>query len=358
MGAGNKKNKRPSVSPIKEQQLIERTPDNDYGVLSDPDELAATPIINDSASASVSASVSATEQPPQIQEPPLLPLNDDIHTEQLSSSNSQHQSPQLSPLSLQEQSPSLERLSPSLQPQIPESQISPSNNKSLAALQVKLTRDKNFSRKITLHTFFSYIILAMEMERASSASIARISPDKVHHLIEYMIEHHTETDAVRIYLQTILDTGVIKNLIESIIEFNKDQTEAFNKLLTTEQIELELASIQENSRHNTATTTHSPQTSQESTEGAEGAEGTGSGRIRKFFKRLFGFCCCCRNRHSFRHRTSQTQEPVILKDTEMTPPTQTEKPISQEPTNPQPQPQPQPLEQSNTDVVVENQTNN
>jgi hypothetical protein len=153
---------------------------------------------------------------------------------------------------------------------------------------------------MTLHTFFSYIILALETERASSASIAHISPDNVQHLIEYMIEHHTETDAVRIYLQTLIDTGVVKNLIESIIEFNKDQTEAFNKLLTTEQIELELTASIHESR--VTTTTESPQTPQDS------ATSSGSGN---FFKRFFTSCLCC-----CRRRRRDIPQPVI--DAEMT----------------------------------------
>ena len=157
---------------------------------------------------------------------------------------------------------------------------------------------------MTLHTFFSYIILALEMERASSASIASISPNNVQHLIEYMIEHHTETDSVRIYLQTLIDTGVVKNLIESVIEFNKDQTEAFNKLLTTEQIELELAASIQESRV-TTTTTESPQTPQDSA--------TGRGN---FFKRLFTSClCCCRRR---RRRSDSHIIPQPVRDAEMT----------------------------------------
>lgn len=230
-------------------------------------------------------------------------MNDDKHTEQSSLSNSPHQSPLLLPLQSQEKSPTL-------QPLKLESQISPST-KSLTALQLKLTRDKNFSRKITLHTFFSYIILALEMERASSISIARISPDKVQHLIEYMIEHHTESESVRIYLQTLVDTGVVKNLIESVIEFNKDQTEAFNKLLTEEQIELELTSIQQETRSTAtpattpATTTATPasatQTPQESL----------ATRIRNFFKRC---CCCCSRRRAQRRPTEASVTVTVTVD--------------------------------------------
>jgi hypothetical protein len=283
MGAGNKKNKRGSIPTIS-QKTEQRTPDNDYGVLSDPDEIT-TPVITGEEPSS------SQQREEQWQELP----RDDIHTEQSPSSDSQ---PSSQPSS-QEQSPSSQLSSPSLQPQKPESQLAPSSK----ALKLKLSTDKNYSKKMTLHTFFSYIILALEMERASSASIAHISPDNVQHLIEYMIEHHTETDAVRIYLQTLIDTGVVKNLIESIIEFNKDQTEAFNKLLTTEQIELELAASIQESR--VTTTTESPQTPQDS------ATSSGSGR-GNFFKRFFTSClCCCRRR-----RRRDIPQPVI--DAEMT----------------------------------------
>ena len=135
-----------------------------------------------------------------------------------------------------------------------------------------------------------------------------ISPNNVQHLIEYMIEHHTETEAVRIYLQTLVDTGVVKNLIESVIEFNKDQTEEFNKLLTTEQIELELtASIQES---RVTPPTELPQTPQDST------TGSGSGN---FFKRLFTSCLCCCRRRLRRRRDI----PQPMRDAELTT-TQTE----------------------------------
>ncbi len=76
------------------------------------------------------------------------------------------------------------------------------------------------------------------MQRSGSASIARISPHEVETLIIYMIEHHSATEDVRSYLQTLVETKVIRNLIEAIIEFNKDQTDALDKLLITEENEL------------------------------------------------------------------------------------------------------------------------
>ena len=314
MGAGNKKNKRGSIPTIS-QKTEQRTPDNDYGVLSDPDEVTP-PVITGEESATAAATATEPSSSQQREEQWQELPRDDIHTEQSPSSDSQ---PSSQPSS-QEQSPSSQLSSPSLQPQKPESQLAPSS-KSLKALQLKLSRDK----KMTLHTFFSYIILALEMERASSASIASISPNNVQHLIEYMIEHHTETDSVRIYLQTLIDTGVVKNLIESVIEFNKDQTEAFNKLLTTEQIELELAASIQESR--VTTTTESPQTPQDS------ATGRGS-----FFKRLFTSCLCCCRRRRRRSDSHIIPQPVI--DAEMTttqPETMAE--AVAEAQDPQPQPE-------------------
>ena len=108
-------------------------------------------------------------------------------------------------------------------------------------LQLKLSTDKSFSRKITLHTFFSYIILAIEIQRSCTASIARVSIPDVETLITYMIEHHSASEEIQKYLQTLHTTGVIKNLIEAVLEFNKDQTNALDKLLITEQIELDIA---------------------------------------------------------------------------------------------------------------------
>jgi hypothetical protein len=289
MGAGNKKNKRGSIPIIsqKTEQLMERTPDNDYGVLSDPDEITTPVITGEEPSPS-------QQREEQWQELP----RDDIHTEQLPLSDSQ---PSSQPSS-QEQPPSSQLSSPSLEPQKKETQLLPSVN----SLELKLSTDKNYSKKITLHTFFSYIILALEMERASSASIAHISPDNVQHLIEYMIEHHTETESVRIYLQTLIDTGVVKNLIESVIEFNKDQTEAFNKLITREQIELELAASIQESR--VTTTTESPQTPQDSVTSTSTSSGRGN-----FFKRLFTSClCCCRRRRPRR------DIPQPMRDAELT----------------------------------------
>lgn len=202
-------------------ELVERTPENDYGVLSDPEE-------NDQSSP-VPLLQKAQPQPEDPQEPQAEPsgtpteLSQPSHVSQDSQPSSQ---------------PSPQEQPPSIQPQISQT---PALSKSLSTLQLKLSTDKSFSRKITLHTFFSYIILAIEIQRSCTASIARVSIPDVETLITYMIEHHSASEEIQKYLQTLHTTGVIKSLIEAVIEFNKDQTNALDKLLISEQIELEMA---------------------------------------------------------------------------------------------------------------------
>jgi uncharacterized protein (DUF305 family) len=193
--------------------------------------------------------------------------------------------------SSQPQSPSSQQPSPSLQAQKSQTQAP---SKSLETLQLKLSRDKNFSRKMTLHTFFSYVILAIEMQRACSASIARISPHEVEILITYMIEHHSATEDVKSYLQTLIETKVIHNLIEAIIEFNKDQTDALDKLLTTEEIELQEMNTKET---NTKTNKVDVPVTIVSSDTSTSAESPQTPQRCGFFKRMrcfFSGCCGCK----------------------------------------------------------------
>jgi hypothetical protein len=248
----NKKNKRLSlvqqstslsaaVSP--KMELIERTPDNDYGVLSDPDEQTTSV-----TEAQVQSQSQSQSQP---QETTTTTTTEAVghecsynQNERFESSHSLHSSAQSSPLSSPQLSPLAQEPDLSIQPSISQNQAS-NQNKSLETLKLKLTRDKNFSRKITLHTFFSYIILAMEIQRSCSASIAQLDLRSVQDLIVYMIDNHTVSNPVRIYLHTLNDTGVVKNIIESIIDFNKDnKNSSFEFLYTDEENELEMFILQ------------------------------------------------------------------------------------------------------------------
>ena len=313
MGGGNKKNKRGSIpsslssssSVSRKTELIERTPENDYGVLSDPDENSPTtdtlhadePDLNDTAA--IHHPVHQMIQEPTTEDAPTpLSIHECGHTqnEQPPSSHSPSHSPLHScqdspldsPLSL---SPLSQDQDPSLQQSI--SQTLTSNNKSLETLKLKLLKDKNFSRKITLHTFFSYIILAMEIQRSCSASIAQLSVNKVKELITYMIENHSASNPVRIYLHTLNDTGVVNNIIESIIEFNKDnKNSSLETLYTSEENELEISLILNSVIDNVSII--NPAKVNVSNEQPENVLPQTSPKCGGFFKRLRSFfsgCC-------------------------------------------------------------------
>ena len=242
---GGKKHKRGSIpsslSSASKTEFIERTPENDYGVLSDPEEngpSSPVPLLTDAqapASAPTLKEVSSNPMDSKQEQEPEPEQGDDADSHNPSEqSATSHVSP---------------KSSPSLQPQHQSSQSQISQDQSsnsLNALKLKLTTDKNYSKKITLHTFFSYIILAIEIERASSSSsssssIAHISAHNIEKLVEYMIETHTATDDIKTYLRTLGDFDVIKHLISAVIDFNKDQSDhTLDNLLSSEQMELEM----------------------------------------------------------------------------------------------------------------------
>jgi len=247
-GGSNKKNKRGSIpsstsstthgtsgtasqplQPITTStkiELIERTEENDYGVMSDPEEN-----YNSGPIPLLSPAMVET----QVEEPPAAAEKspNDTQSEQL---QTQHL--------LQQSSPSSQQPDPSTQTSIQLStQLQISQPQALKSLELKLTTDKKFSNKITLHTFFSYIILAIELQRASSSasepslSLSRISINEVENLVEYMIEHHSASEEIRIYLRTLNQNGIIKNMISAIIDFNtaeNNDSESFDKLFLSE----------------------------------------------------------------------------------------------------------------------------
>jgi len=293
-GGANKKKKRSSssehsavietslsaVSP--KTELIERTPDNDYGVLSDPDE-QTTPIM-ETEPTPVSAHHDLAETVHECNY---------IQNEQLPSS---HSSPQLSPLSQDQH----------LSTQPPILQTTASNtNKSLETLKLKLMRDKNFSRKITLHTFFSYIILAMEIQHSCSASIAKLDQTSVEELVAYMIDNHSSNEYVKNYLHTLVDTGVVTNIIESIVDFNREnKSSSIETLYTLEENELEMSviegrrpEVEETTTTSTTTSTTTTTTTATSDVGISESQHQDTPAPQRcgIFKRMRNFfsgCCC------------------------------------------------------------------
>ena len=105
-----------------------------------------------------------------------------------------------------------------------------------------------------------------------------------------MIEHHSASEEIQKYLQTLHTTGVIKNLIEAVLEFNKDQMNALDKLLISEQIELEMAASA------AAAAAPAPETTIQSHSAASNPAPQTPQRDG-FFKRLRCFwsgCCGCK----------------------------------------------------------------
>jgi hypothetical protein len=210
--------------------LIERTEENDYGVMSDPDEhynSSPTPLL--------------TKEPPLQEEEMKGAAGGDDHGPNCTPSEQMIQQHLLQP-----SSPSSQQLDLLLEPSIPpsiQSQI-PQIQSSLTSLELRLTTDKNFSKKITLHTFFSYLILAIELYRTSSSSsspnLSTISLGEINTLVDYMIENHCASEEIRTYLGRLNENGIITNMITAIIEFNAEEKDSFDKLVQSEQIEIEL----------------------------------------------------------------------------------------------------------------------
>ena len=243
MGGKNKRKSIPSASASAAETTIierpsaaniERTAENDYGVMSDPEENSSspTPLLEEEPTLSCPAKIpEPVKLAVVIEGQELSQKIDDAHScTPIEPSSASHETQESSPSSQQQDS----LIQPLIQPEISQPQaLTP-----FETLQDKLTRDKNFSKKITLHTFFSYMILSIEIHRASSLSTIRVH--EVEQLIEYMIENHSASEDIRTYLRKLNETEVIKNMIFAVIEFNK---EGLDKLFLTEQVELEMTTF-------------------------------------------------------------------------------------------------------------------
>ena len=300
---GNKKNKRlstASAASIKLTDTIERTPENDYGVLSDPDEVNETHLNTPSPTAT-----------------PVM----------AQTSENTHESPQKKPSSSPQYTP---QIPPSSQPE-PLHQMSQSlrdpkqETTSLQILKLKLSSDKKFKEKMTLHTFFSFIVMALDIVGTVKVSIstayaaATFTSDttkETKNLVEYLIHNHSVNEYTKTYLTFLLDTNIVQHIIESILQFGYEDPINFTKLVSDEQDTAAAA---------TATTTATATAAATDTAAAAAtaihALNTSSidnqsqptpqeppRRIRNFFKKLFGGCCCC----------SRKSQAIILKDSEMT----------------------------------------
>lgn len=290
----NKKNKRlsssssSSASSNKQTDIIERTPENDYGVLSDPDEVndlhPETSPAEEEAAAAAAVAAAAAAEAPAIPEQIIVIL---------------HESPQKKPSSSPPNTPPIQpQMPPSSLPeplhqtsQIVSHQESATPTSSMDRLKLILSSDKKYEEKMTLHTFFSFVVMAMDITSGS------VSETEI--LVEYLINYHSVNDYTKAYLHSLFEADVVKNIIQSILQFNNEHPDNFTKLVSSEQQQQQAA---DEPKIPLTDASHPPPS-----------------RIRSFFKRLFCCGCCCCARRPRRNSLPLPGTSIVLKDTEMTP---------------------------------------
>jgi hypothetical protein len=238
-------------------ELVERTPENDYGVLSDPDELTEN-MIDVHLEKQEERHLCETPQKTEPHSPPRSPPR----------------SPPQSSMSEQEKQLSLLPSSLELSPLEPLCQTSPTvigqeqETTYLENLKLKISSDKKYKEKMTLQTFFSFIIMVLDTVLKSGEKSTSETEKNAEYLVEYLIKHHTVNENTEKYLQQLYDSNVVHCMIQSILHYSNDDPYEFEKLVLNEH--------EENGSN--ANMPVSPQTPQES-------------RVRSWFKRFF--CCCC-----------------------------------------------------------------
>ena len=120
---------------------------------------------------------------------------------------------------------------------------------------------------MTLHTFFSFVVMATDLTSGGNVR-------ETETLVEYLINNHSVNEYTKAYLHTLFETDVVKNIIQSILQFNNEHPDNFTKLVSTEQPQPQTQATDE-PKIILVDSPHPPPPS----------------RIRSFFKRLF--CCCC-----------------------------------------------------------------
>ena len=245
-------------------ELAERTPENDYGVLSDPDELTENMI---------DVYLEKPEEQPLCE----TPQKTETKSQPYSLPHSPLQSPQPTPLqsSLSEQETQLSSPPSSLVLSPPEPLCQTSQTvigqkqTYLEILILKISSDKKYKEKMTLQSFFSFIIMVLDVVVKSGEKSSSETEKNAEYLVEYLIKHHTVNEHTEKYLQQLYDSNVVRYMIQSILHYSNDDPCEFEKLVWNEH----------ETDGSNANGSVSPQTPQES-------------RIRAFFKRFFSCCCC------------------------------------------------------------------
>jgi hypothetical protein len=172
------------------------------------------------------------------------------------------------------------------------------NSKSIETLKYKLQNDPVYSKKTTHTTFFSFILLSIEIEYACSPSITRLSDiSNVLRLIEYVITNHSSTSEVEEYTRNMLDMGIIEHIIRGLIDFNSS-----NRLVDKESIEQLKQSIMppQPSVAEQAQTEAPPQNSANLNEvpSADNQPPSTPHKTNRFIQFWRNLSCCCRCRKS------------------------------------------------------------
>lgn len=182
-------------------------------------------------------------------------------------------------------------------------------DKSLDTLKMKLEKDVVYSNKTTLTSFFSYIILAMEIDIACSSTtatsathnLAGYDSTNAERLIEYIIRNHSSTPEVEQFTLTMLQLGIVTHIMNGVIEFNKtarastDSSNHSHTLQTLQSLEHLDVDHKKTATPTTPTTATTPaQAPTPATTQAPAPTPKQPNRFIRFWRNMSLCCCKCR----------------------------------------------------------------
>ena len=182
-------------------------------------------------------------------------------------------------------------------------------DKSLDTLKMKLEKDVVYSNKTTLTSFFSYIILAMEIDiacsssntstataaTAATAATSENSSTNAERLIEYIIRNHSSTPEVEQFTLTMLQLGIVTHIMNGVIEFNRTaraSTDLSNHSHTLQTLQsLEHLDVDHKKTATTATQAPTQAPTQATTQAPAPKQ---PNRFIRFWRNMSLCCCKCR----------------------------------------------------------------
>jgi hypothetical protein len=167
-----------------------------------------------------------------------------------------------------------------------------------------IQNDEKYKEKMTLHTFFSFVVMAFDivLTAPALAPVYDIT-EETETLVIYLIEHHSANEYTKTYLRTLVDTKIIKHIIDSILQFSNEEPQNFTKLVSNEYNENHIFRKETQSQTKTMPPITGPSLTPQTPQDLQQPS-----RICNFFKKLFSCCCCGRRRRN---------DSVILKDTDL-----------------------------------------